>query len=235
MRKQQEGESINDFLSALLIIVNSEHMYLETALRNQLVFGLRSGNIEGRLLECKNLTLERALATATSMEMSAKSTAEIKNENVNTTPLYSSTKQRYKHPFPPTTRVYHTVRATVRYEKQVGKRCFDVEREHVNVAVSRRDQDNGLGNPRGRIRINSFGFTFATSPCSGNVRTTDSATRWDRRAPSSVEPGPSGCILYSVVFQPVSFSCEPTSSRYTTKIERRKRYVQGAYRARPGH
>ncbi|GJQ73829.1 hypothetical protein Trydic_g18767 [Trypoxylus dichotomus] len=86
MRKQQEGETINDFISALrmLVIHYKFGRYLETALRNQLVFGLRSGNIQGRLFECKKLTLENVLVTATNMEMSAISTAAVKNENVHT-------------------------------------------------------------------------------------------------------------------------------------------------------
>lgn len=43
--------------------------YLHTALRNQLVFGLLSRRIQSRLLETKNLTLEKAVETATAMEL----------------------------------------------------------------------------------------------------------------------------------------------------------------------
>lgn len=78
-RKQQEGESAQDFLTALqkLAINCNFGTYLNTALCNQFTFGLRSERIQNRLLETKNLTYQSALETAIAMELSAKDAAEI--------------------------------------------------------------------------------------------------------------------------------------------------------------
>nr|XP_003708371.1 PREDICTED: uncharacterized protein K02A2.6-like [Megachile rotundata] len=78
-RKQQEGESVQEFLTALqkLAINCNFGTYLDTALRNQFTFGLRSERIQNRLLETKNLTIHIALETAIGMELSAKDAAEI--------------------------------------------------------------------------------------------------------------------------------------------------------------
>lgn len=79
LRKQQDGESIDEFLTALRrLSMNCKFgTYLDTAIRNQLVFGLRSQKIQDRLLETKDLTLEKAKERAIAMEMSAKGGAEI--------------------------------------------------------------------------------------------------------------------------------------------------------------
>nr|CAI5836281.1 unnamed protein product [Callosobruchus analis] len=44
--------------------------YLKMALRNQFIYGLSSRRIQSRLLETRDLTLDRAVEVSTSMEMS---------------------------------------------------------------------------------------------------------------------------------------------------------------------
>ncbi|KMQ93024.1 hypothetical protein RF55_6914 [Lasius niger] len=71
-RKQEEGESIQQFVTALhkLSVHCRFGAYLKTALRNQFVFGLASAKIQSRLLERKDLTFDLAVQVATSMELS---------------------------------------------------------------------------------------------------------------------------------------------------------------------
>lgn len=72
-------ESVEEYLVALRRIAVTCNFggYLDTALRNQLVFGLKRNDIRGRLLERRNLTLQDALDVAVSMELSQKGGAEI--------------------------------------------------------------------------------------------------------------------------------------------------------------
>lgn len=78
-RKQKEGESIKDYVAALHKL--STHCkfgpFLKTELRNQFVFGLASSRAQSRLLEMKDLTFDKALEVATSMELSEKDTKEL--------------------------------------------------------------------------------------------------------------------------------------------------------------
>lgn len=81
-RKQGDDrpeETIDDYLIALrkLAITCNFGNYLDTALRNQLVFGLKDRVIQSRLLEVRNLTLDRAREIAVSMELSSKGGREI--------------------------------------------------------------------------------------------------------------------------------------------------------------
>lgn len=71
-RKQQEGESVQEFIHALQkLSINCKFgAFLKSALRNQFVYGLHSKRIQSRLLETKDLTMERAVEIATGMELS---------------------------------------------------------------------------------------------------------------------------------------------------------------------
>lgn len=79
LRKQQGGESVEEYMTALrrLSTYCNFGNYLQTALRNQFVFGLQNATIKNKLLSVKNLTLDVALSTARSMELSARGCAEI--------------------------------------------------------------------------------------------------------------------------------------------------------------
>lgn len=78
-RKQHEGETVQDYLTALQRLATTCNFgdYLMKALRNQFVFGLLAQNFQGRLLEEKKLTIERAVEIAVSMETSARNAAQL--------------------------------------------------------------------------------------------------------------------------------------------------------------
>lgn len=78
-RRQQEGETAQEYLTALqkMAIHCKFGDYLKKALRNQFVFGLRSEKIQSRLLEVKDLTIDKAVETAISMEVSARDAKQL--------------------------------------------------------------------------------------------------------------------------------------------------------------
>ncbi|XP_072384442.1 uncharacterized protein [Diabrotica undecimpunctata] len=82
-RKQHEGESDNKHITALrrLATICKFGDFLNKALRNQFVFGLRNQNIQTRLLEYKDLTMEQALEVAVSMETSTRDAARLQKSN----------------------------------------------------------------------------------------------------------------------------------------------------------
>ncbi|XP_055908516.1 uncharacterized protein K02A2.6-like [Eupeodes corollae] len=82
LRKQQDEETCEEFLNALrrLSIGCKFGSYLQTALRNQFVFGLKNQRIQNRLLEKEQLTLSSALDTAKAIEVSEKGGAELHKE-----------------------------------------------------------------------------------------------------------------------------------------------------------
>lgn len=95
--KQQDGQSCDDFLKELRRL--SAHCnfgeYLDTALRNQFVFGLKTPALRSRLLEKKGLTLEKAIETAKAMEISSRGCAEIQEKStVNAIQAHGKSKQR---------------------------------------------------------------------------------------------------------------------------------------------
>ena len=69
-RLQTEGETVTEFITALQkVAANCDFgQYLTKALRNQLVFGVRNPRIRNRLIEERNLTLEKAKQIALAME-----------------------------------------------------------------------------------------------------------------------------------------------------------------------
>ncbi|XP_058822031.1 uncharacterized protein LOC131683773 [Topomyia yanbarensis] len=72
-------ESVDEYLVSLRRIAVTCNFgdYLDTALRNQLVFGIKRNDIRSRLLERRILTLQEARDIAVSMELSRKGGAEI--------------------------------------------------------------------------------------------------------------------------------------------------------------
>nr|XP_029709454.1 uncharacterized protein K02A2.6-like [Aedes albopictus] len=102
---ERVDESIDDYLIALrkLAITCNFGDYLNTALRNQFVFGLKDRGIQARLLEVHNLTLDMARDLAVSMEMSAKGGQEIQSRakadvNLVEHPVNKSGKSKGKKP-----------------------------------------------------------------------------------------------------------------------------------------
>lgn len=78
-RYQLENESSEEFLTILrkMAITCSFGAYLDTALRNQFVFGLKNSNAQRRCLEKAELTLKEAYEIALAAEMAEKGGAEI--------------------------------------------------------------------------------------------------------------------------------------------------------------
>lgn len=68
--------------------------YLNTALRNQLIFGLQSQTIQGRLLEINNLTFDKALETAMALESSISNAAQLHKPVSNANQVNSLSKKR---------------------------------------------------------------------------------------------------------------------------------------------
>ncbi|XP_065082215.1 uncharacterized protein LOC135704655 [Ochlerotatus camptorhynchus] len=77
-------ETVDEYLVALrrIAITCNFDQYLEKALRNQLVFGIKRNDIRSRLLEKRNLTLQDARDIAVGMELSRKGGAEIEGQFV---------------------------------------------------------------------------------------------------------------------------------------------------------
>ncbi|XP_043249938.1 uncharacterized protein K02A2.6-like [Colletes gigas] len=98
-RKQTEGESIHQFVAALhkLSINCNFGSYLKTALRNQFVFGLVSRRTQARLLETKELSFDKAVEIALSMELTEKDVNQIQAAG-------SATVEYMGHREPPSTK-----------------------------------------------------------------------------------------------------------------------------------
>lgn len=98
--KQKEEQSCDDFIKELRRL--SAHCkfenYLDTALRNQFVFGLKDNHMRVRLLEKKDLTLDKAVETVKAMEMSSKGGAEIQEKStVNALHTQNKSKRNKRH------------------------------------------------------------------------------------------------------------------------------------------
>lgn len=78
-RKQADEETIQQYVAALhkLSINCNFGDYLQTALRNQFVFGLSSKRIQSRLSETRDLTFDKAVLVATGMELSERDTDQL--------------------------------------------------------------------------------------------------------------------------------------------------------------
>ncbi|KAI5725937.1 hypothetical protein M8J77_021917 [Diaphorina citri] len=96
-RVQTDGESVKDFFTSLQKLSTTCKFgpYLDTALRNQFVFGLRDQTIQSRVLEVENLTVKSAFDKAYSMELCASSATEIQKGNASSNEVI--TKLQVKH------------------------------------------------------------------------------------------------------------------------------------------
>ena len=81
-RDQREGESVTAYLAELRRLTEYCEFgdYLNDALRDRLVCGLRAGNITKRLLAEAKLTLKKAIDIATAMEAAAKDAVEFQQQ-----------------------------------------------------------------------------------------------------------------------------------------------------------
>ncbi|XP_062699969.1 uncharacterized protein K02A2.6-like, partial [Aedes albopictus] len=100
-RKQLDHEALCDYITDLEKLAQTCNFgaHLDTAIRNQFVFGLRNRTIQSRLLEVRNLTLAKAKEIAFSMEMSHRGTDEIHGSTSKTEIQYlEHGKQKKKKP-----------------------------------------------------------------------------------------------------------------------------------------
>lgn len=80
-RKQQEGESIQDYVAALQkLSLKCNLVDCVGTLRNYFIFGLRDKRMQSRILKTKNLTLDKAVEIASSMELSEQGTKQMQGE-----------------------------------------------------------------------------------------------------------------------------------------------------------
>ena len=83
-RSQRSGESVSDYLAGLCKLASRCKFgtFLSEAPRDRLVCGLGSEAIQKSLLAKDDLTLEKAMEIALSMEGAAKRTKELKGNSV---------------------------------------------------------------------------------------------------------------------------------------------------------
>lgn len=81
-RKQLETESVMQYSLALKKMAENCNFgnFLQTALRNQFVFGLRNTKMQQRMLEVEELTFDKAVQTAAAMELSSKGGDELQEK-----------------------------------------------------------------------------------------------------------------------------------------------------------
>ncbi|XP_055916389.1 uncharacterized protein LOC129949142 [Eupeodes corollae] len=90
-REQLEGESVREYVASLrkMAIHCNFGTYLTIALRNQLVCGIRDKRIKDLLLETKDLTFERAIQIATSLEMSQQNSTQLNETAIHKSSVHS--------------------------------------------------------------------------------------------------------------------------------------------------
>ncbi|XP_071580835.1 uncharacterized protein [Temnothorax nylanderi] len=98
-RKQQEGESIMDYVAALQQLSLNCKLgdALKIVLRNVFVCGIRNKRIQNRLLEVQDIgdiTWEKAIQLASTMETSEKGTKQIQGEEATALVSTGATKKR---------------------------------------------------------------------------------------------------------------------------------------------
>ena len=81
MRNQAPGEPVADYMAELCCLAMhcKFEAYLEEALRDRLVCGLRSEGVQKRLLTYTDLTLAKAVEVAQSMDTAERDTQEIRS------------------------------------------------------------------------------------------------------------------------------------------------------------
>ena len=91
-RKQQSGEDAQSFANALTKLSTTCKFgtFQQTAIRKQFVFGLANRRIQGRLLETMELTFDKALQVAISMELCEKETNALRSDTVSVDYLHAN-------------------------------------------------------------------------------------------------------------------------------------------------
>ncbi|GFO02547.1 histone-lysine N-methyltransferase SETMAR-like [Plakobranchus ocellatus] len=107
-RNQGQTETISDFITAIKKLSGhySFGYTLKAALRDRFVCGLRDVNINQRLLQEQNLTLDTATNLSLAMEMAQKDAVEMQGQPMSSQPAMHAMKtKQFKRPaiknFPP--------------------------------------------------------------------------------------------------------------------------------------
>lgn len=146
-RRQEEQENVQQFMAALhKLSINCKFgQYHKTALRNQLVFGLRSKKAQTRLLEKKDLTLDEAINIAVTMELTEKGTAQ----------MSTNTNGRNMSP------------ARVNYVK-AGKK--PITKNLASKSSTKNAVPKNTNNQPGRFRDKSVGKFHKQNPANKNIK-----------------------------------------------------------------
>lgn len=91
MRKQQEGESIEDYIACLRVLASKcdYNEMVDVYIRDQFVFHCFEKKVQERLLSCKNPTLEECIDIAKGIERSIESSREIAATGVQKSNVYA--------------------------------------------------------------------------------------------------------------------------------------------------
>ncbi|XP_046145480.1 uncharacterized protein K02A2.6-like [Osmia bicornis bicornis] len=176
--KQKEEESIADYAAQLqkLSVNCGFGNFLQNALRNQFVFGLRDSNVQMRLLETQRLTFEKAVNIAQTMELAGLSTTRIRDLPTAQIEHIRTSTNRTKHANDTNTQRSNRPNAPRRSVQRKGKgppqentrnlpvKCFRCGREHLVTActLDRNITCNGCGK-RGHLQKVCFGAPKQTN------------------------------------------------------------------------
>ncbi|GAB1862307.1 hypothetical protein CAJAP_03386 [Camponotus japonicus] len=138
-RKQQEGESIQDYVAALQkLSLKCNLVDRVGTLRNYFIFGLRDKRMQSRILETKNLTLDKAVEIASSMELSEQGTKQMQGEEAAAVVSASSKKATaaYKDKSKKSVRANSDNSVAKQSERRKTVICFRCGRDHYASACT---------------------------------------------------------------------------------------------------
>lgn len=159
-RNQREGETITEFITALQR--EAKHCkfdtYLQKALRNQLVFGLRNQRIRSRLIEERELTFDKAKDIALSMEASGEG-ADVINRRMQDVNLMDGRKTK-RHPAQAAAPSGSTVQVT----NTTNRTCFRCGSDaHLANVCAHKDTICSHCKKKGHLKRVCISFTSATA------------------------------------------------------------------------
>lgn len=140
-RTQMEGESIAEFITALQREAKYCKFgdYLQNALRNQLVFGLRNQRIRSRLIEEKALTFDKAKDISLAMEASGEG-AEVLNRKLHELNLIDNS-------------AHHQRSSTSKVTNNTNKTCYRCGSEtHLANVCRHKDTVCGFCRKKGHLQ-----------------------------------------------------------------------------------
>ena len=185
-RNQQPGETVMEYLAELRRLAThcEFNNYLNEALRNRLVCGLKSENVQKRLLAEDNLDLKRALEMAQSME-AANRNAQILQENKTPVPMMPSNHDNASNTVAQMEEVDMVGRSRPQGTNGSGKNCYRCGRnDHLAHNCIHKDTVCHNCNKRGHLaRV----CHAKGSQSQGRTRITR-RTQWLEQGPEASDP-----------------------------------------------